>query len=126
MHPDSPLAQKEHITPKDLKDLPLILPHRQNVRSELASWFGEDFEKLNVLFTSNLPSNSAIMVHNKLAYAITVQGSLSFWDPEKIVCRPLYPPLTASCVLAWKRGQPFGAAAEKFIRYLKETLQAES
>ena len=126
MHPDSPLAQKEHITPKDLKDLPLILPHRQNVRSELAGWFGEDFEKLNVLFTSNLPSNSAIMVHNKLAYAILVQGSLSFWDPEKLVCRPLYPPLTATCVLAWKRGQPFGAAAEKFIQYLKETLQAEA
>ncbi len=126
MHPDSPLAQKEHITPKDLKDLPLILPHRQNVRSELAGWFGEDFEKLNVLFTSNLPSNSAVMVHNKLAYAILVQGSLSFWDPSKLVCRPLYPPLTATCVLAWKRGQPFGAAAEKFIQYLKETLQAES
>ena len=104
----------------------VILPHRQNVRSELAGWFGEDFEKLNVLFTSNLPSNSAIMVHNKLAYAILVQGSLAFWDPEKIVCRPLYPPLTATCVLAWKRGQPFGAAAEKFIQYLKETLQAES
>lgn len=123
MHPDSPLAKKEGITAEDLKDLPLILPHRQNVRSELANWFGEDFDKLNVLFTTNLPSSSALMVHDKLAYAILIQGSLSFWDQDKIVCRPLSPPLLATSVLAWKRGQPFGLAAEKFIQYLKQTLR---
>ena len=63
------------------------------------------------------------MVHDKLAYAILIQGSLSFWDQDKIVCRPLSPPLLATSVLAWKRGQPFGLAAEKFIQYLKQTLR---
>lgn len=126
MPPDSPLAKLDKIRPSDLRDLPLILPRRQNIKSELAGWFGRDFSKLNVLFTSNLPSSSSIMVYNKLAYAIIIQGSIAFWDKEKIVCRPLDPPLTATSVLAWKRRQPFSPAAAKFIDYARTILQAQS
>lgn len=125
MHPDSPLARLERITPKDLRGLPLILPRRLNIQSEVAGWFGDEFEKLNVLFVTNLPSNSSIMVHHKLAYAITIRGSISFWDPQKIVYRPLSPDLTTTSVLAWKRKQPYGLAAEKFIAYMKDHLQTE-
>lgn len=122
MHPDSPLANLKRITPKDLKGVALILPRRLNVRSELARWFGADFDKLNILLTSNLPSNSSIMVHHKLAYSIVVKGSISFWDKEKITYRPLSPELEATSVMAWKRHQPFALAAEKFIGYCKSTL----
>ena len=122
MHPDSPLANLDRITPKDLKGVPLILPRRLNVRSELARWFGADFDKLNILLTSNLPSNSSIVVHLKLAYSIVVKGSISFWDKEKITYRPLSPELEATSVMAWKRHQPFALAAEKFIGYCKSTL----
>lgn len=122
MHPDDLLAEKEVVTAEDLEKLPLILPHRVNVRSELANWFGDSYEKLNVLFKSNLPSNSLIMVHNRLAYALIVSGAMELWDKNKIICRPLYPELTATCALAWKRHQPFGRAAEKFIEYLKTSF----
>lgn len=116
MHPDAPLAKKESVTVEDLLDVPLILPHRLNVQSELASWFGDAYDKLNVLFTSNLPSNSSVMVHNRLACSLVICGSVSFWDKEKLIYRPLSPELKAHCAIAWKRQQPFGAAAEKFIR----------
>lgn len=125
MPPDSPLAELDAVSPKDLRGLPLILPHRLNVQSELARWFGDEFEKLNILFTSNLPSNSSIMVHYGLAYSIIVKGSISFWDPEKITYRPLSPDLSAPSILAWRRKQPFGLAAEKFIDYVKENLHVE-
>lgn len=122
MPPDSPLAELDAVSPKDLRGLPLILPNRLNVQSELARWFGDEFENLNILFTSNLSSNSSIMVHHELAYSIIVKGSISFWDPEKITYRPLAPDLVATSVLAWRRKQPFGLAAEKFIDYVKENL----
>lgn len=125
MPPDSPLAGLEAVSPKDLRGLPLILPNRLNVQSELARWFGDEFERLNVLFTSNLPSNSSVMVHSGLAYSIIIRGSVSFWDPEKITWRPLSPELLAPSVLAWRRKQPFSLAAEKFIDYAKESLRAE-
>lgn len=124
MHPDSPLAKLDRVTSNDLKDVPLILPRRLSVRSELARWFGKDFDKLDVLFTSNLPSNSSIMAHHKLAYSIVIKGSVSFWDKEKIVYRPLFPELLATSVIAWKRRQPFALAAEKFIEHCKATLPA--
>ena len=37
MRPDDPLAQKEVVHPEDLKDLPLILPRRQDVQTEITN-----------------------------------------------------------------------------------------
>lgn len=119
MPPDDPLAKKEAVTAKDLSLLPLILPRRTNVQSELASWFGNYYEKLNVVFTSNLSTNSAIMVNSGLAYSLVIEGSLPFWDQSKVTYRPLIPPLTTTSVLAWKRSQPFSLASTKFIDHIR-------
>ncbi len=119
MRPDSPLAEKKYVTAKDLSELPLIMPRRLKVQSELASWFGDYFDNLNILFTSNLNTNGAVMVNGGLAYSIVIKGTMSFWDQSKITYRPLYPPLTATSVLAWKRGQPFSLASTKFIEHIK-------
>ncbi|MFR2776389.1 MAG: LysR family transcriptional regulator [Anaerostipes sp.] len=119
MHPDAPLAKKDYVTAEDLAGVPLMMPHRLNVQSELASWFGDSYEKLNVIFKINLPANGSVMVYHRLAYALTVTGSIEFWDNDKLVYRPLFPELTATSALAWKRHQPFGRAVEKFIEYLK-------
>jgi Transcriptional regulator len=124
MCPDAPLAQKDSITAADLSNQPLILPRRMNVRSELASWFGDYYEKLNVIFTSNLSTNSAVMVNDGLAYSLVIEG-VAYWDPSKITYRPLSPPLTATSVLAWKRGQPFSLAATKFINHIKCLLSMD-
>ena len=119
MRPDCPLAQKEYVTAKDLSELPLIMPRRIKVQSELASWFGDYYDSLNVLFTSNLNTNAAVMVSRGLGYSIVIEGMMPFWDQSKITYRPLYPSLTATSVLAWKRGQPFSLATTKFIKHIK-------
>lgn len=119
MRPDDPLAVRESITAKELSAVPLILPRRMRVQSELASWFGDYYENLDVVFTSNLNTNGAIMVERGLAYSIVVEGAVCFWDPAKITYRPLMPSLTATSVLAWKRGQPFSPAATRFIEFSK-------
>ncbi|MDD5882501.1 MAG: LysR family transcriptional regulator [Firmicutes bacterium] len=126
MRPDSPLAQKDAVTAEDLRELPLLLPRRLNVRSELASWFGDSFEKLNVVCTGNLPSNSSVLVHHGLVYGVGIEGSLSFWDKEKLVCRPLSPELMATSVFAWKRQQPFAPAAARFIQHIKRAYRDET
>lgn len=119
MRSDDELAKKQSVTAKDLSKLPMILPRRLNVQSELASWFGDYYANLNVLFTSNLNTNGAVMVRNGLGYSVVIEGSVPFWDQTKITYRPLSPKLTATCVLAWKRQQPFSLAATKFIEYAK-------
>ena len=49
LRPDDPLAEKSAVTAEDLAALPLILPRRMGVQNELASWFGDCYEKLNVV-----------------------------------------------------------------------------
>lgn len=119
MRSDDPLAARETITAKDLSELPLILPRRMNVQNELASWFGSYYDRLNVVFTSNLSTNSSIMVNSGLAYSLVIEGAVPFLDHSKVTYRPLDPPLTATSVLAWKRGQPFSLATTKFIQHIQ-------
>lgn len=119
MKPDCGLAKKEYVTPEDLAELPLVLPRRMRIQSELAGWFGDYFDRLNVRFTSNLNTNGAIMVEKGLAYSVVIEGALPFWDRSKIACRPLNPPLMGTTVFAWRRGKPFSLAAEKFIEHVK-------
>ena len=119
MRPDDPLAGKETVSAKDLENRPLILPRRTNVQNELSNWLGDSFQEKQVLFTSNLATNSALMVQRGLAYSIVIEGSIPFWDKEKIASRPLRPKLMANSVLAWKKQQPFSLATTKFIEHMK-------
>jgi len=119
MRPDDPLARKESVSAKDLANVPLILPRRTNVQNELSNWLGDSFQEKQVLFTSNLATNSALMVQKGLACSLVIEGAVPFWDKKKIVYRPLYPELTSSSVFAWKRQQPFSLAAAKFIENMK-------
>lgn len=119
MRPDAPLAAKEAVSAMDLENIPLILPRRTNVQNELTNWLGVSFQDSQVVFTSNLTTNAALMVQRGLGYAVVVEGSVPFWDRDKIACRPLSPELKANSVLAWKKQQPFSPAATKFIEHMK-------
>lgn len=119
MPPNDPLTEKKAVSASDLKDLPIILPRRLNVQNELANWFGEFFQELRILFTSNLSTNGAIMVRKGLGYSVVIEGAVPFWDKNEITYRPLYPELSSNSVFAWKKYQPFSIAATKFIEHIK-------
>lgn len=119
----SPLAKQQYVTAKELVDVPVIMPGRQKVYDEVASWFGDDYEKLHIVGASNLSTNAALMVRAGMGYALIVEGGLPLLGEEEICMRPLEPKLTATSVLAWKRSQPFSAAVNCFIEYFKSSLQ---
>ena len=100
MRPDDPLAEKSYITKEDLLPLPLILPERSGVQSELANWFGKDFAKLNIAFTSNLGTNAAILAMQGLGYPISIEGAGRYWRSDLLVQKKLYPEITAGTVIA--------------------------
>ncbi|WP_371371148.1 LysR family transcriptional regulator [Sporomusa aerivorans] len=119
MPPDDELAKKDYVTAEDLKNLPMIITRRTSLRNELASWFGDYFKSLNIVFSHSMSTNAAIMVRNGLGYALVIEGAIPFWDKSKICYKPLYPEITATTVLAWKRQQPFSLATTEFIRHVK-------
>ena len=98
--PDDPLAEKEYITKEDLIDLPLILPERLTVQSELANWFGKDFNRLNIAFTSNLGTNAGVMALYGLGYPVSVEGA-GRYNPNALlvsVCAPFTLPTVIAIV----------------------------
>ena len=122
MRNDSHLAEKETIAPIDLKDLPLCLVRRPSIKNELASWFGNIYDDLNVHFTSNLTTNAATLVRAGMTYAMVLEGLLPNMYMKDICYRPLSPSLTATSVLAWKRNNPQNLAVSKFIEHIRNTI----
>lgn len=112
---DDPLAVKDVITKKDLIGLPLILPERTNIQSELANWFGRDFSRLNVAFTSNLGTNAGVMAIHGLGYPVSVEGAVRYWNRELLVQKRLSPEIKTGTVIAWRRNIPYSPVVSRFI-----------
>lgn len=121
---DNPLCKKDYITADDIKVLPLILPKRLGVQGVLRNWFGDEFSNLHIIASCNLVANSARLVMEGIGSAITIEGSVDMYHNPQLCFRPLYPELSNTSVLVWKKYQPFGKAASKFIEYLKYALKA--
>lgn len=115
MRPDDPLAEKEFIKKEDLIGKPLILPERLNVQSELANWFGNDYSKLQIAFTSNLGTNAGVMAVNGLGYPISIEGAVKYWREDVLVQRRIFPEITTNTVIAWRRNIPYSLSVSKMI-----------
>lgn len=126
MRPDDPLAAQEGVTAADLARRELIMPLREAVKNELASWFGELYPSLRIRYTSNISTNAAILAQKGFGILVVIAGSLPFLDASKLVMRPLSPALCSSSILAWKRGVPLSRAAEGFIEYARCSLGMET
>ena len=118
LRPNDPLAEKKFFTKKDLIHLPLIIPERTNVQSELANWFGKDFAKLQIVCTSNLGTNAGVMALHGVGYPISVEGATKYWRDDLLIQRPLHPEIKTCTVIAWRRDIPYAVAVNKFIEEL--------
>jgi len=128
MRKDSPLAFKDTIQAMDLLNVPLICS-RQAMKqtfskNEFADWFGEDFDKLNVVTTYNLAYNAAIMVKEGIGYAITLDKIVNTSSDSNLCFRPLEPRLESGLNIVWKKHQIFSAAADKFLKEIQEKFSS--
>lgn len=124
MRKDSPLAQKEAILKEDLLDVPLICSRQaisqERSQNEFIDWFGEDFEKLDIVTTFNLVYNAAIMVEAGIGYAVTIDKIANTSESSNLCFRPLKPRLDSGLNIVWKKYQVFSSAAEVFLERLRQ------
>ncbi|EHS57471.1 LysR family transcriptional regulator [Paenibacillus sp. Aloe-11] len=123
MRKDSPLAFKDTIQTTDLINVPLICS-RQAMKqtfskNEFADWFGEDFDKLNVVTTYNLAYNAAIMVEEGIGYALTLDKIVNTSSDSNLCFKPLKPRLESGLNIVWKKHQVFSAAADLFLKEIQ-------
>nr|WP_106788544.1 LysR family transcriptional regulator [Massilistercora timonensis] len=119
MPKDSPLAAKKAIYKKDLLDLPLICSRQAIARhisgNAFSDWFGEDFERLNIVGTFNLIYNAALLVEAGAGYAISLDGLTDTSRDSALCFRPLSPRLESRLAIVWKKDQVFSPAAQLFL-----------
>lgn len=126
MRKDSPLAEKETICKEDLIGIPLICSRQaisqERSKNEFTQWFGEDFDKLDIVTTFNLVYNAAIMVDAGLGYAVTIDKIANTSENSTLCFRPLEPKLDSGLNIIWKKYQVFSSAAELFLERLRDSF----
>jgi DNA-binding transcriptional LysR family regulator len=121
MRKDSPLAQKEVITPADLQGVPLLASSRRhnNFLPEFAAWLGTDAEKLDIVATFNLLYNASLMVESGLGYAVCINNLANTSAESPLRFRPLYPEIQSRLVLVWKKYQLLSKAEQVFLERVR-------
>lgn len=126
MRKDSPLAEKKTIRKEDLLGVPLICSRQaiseERNKNEFVQWFGEDFDRLDIVTTFNLVYNAAIMVDSGLGYAVTIDKIANTSENSSLCFRPLEPRLDSGLNVIWKKYQVFSSAAELFLERLRESF----
>jgi len=116
MEEDNELANREFIRKEDLTQMPLLMPWRESVRHELAGWFGEDYDQLDIVCRYNMILNAANMVRHHVGSALTFDFDVHF-DGLRFV--PLAPSLETGAVLVWKKNQMSSGVVNRFIDFVR-------
>ncbi len=122
MRRDSPLAQKEAISPADLWDQPLIISHQRSDDRRLAQWMQRDLSQLHIVATYNLVFNASLLVDEGLGYALCFDKLINTRG-SSLCFRPFAPRLESTAYIIWKKYQVFSKAATAFLSCLKQLTE---
>lgn len=125
MRRDSPLADKNSISPKELWDKPLIVSHQKGDNHYLSRWLQREESELNIVATYNLIFNASLLVDEGLGYALCYDKLINT-EGSNLCFRPCSPQLEARGFIVWKKYQVFSKAANVFLQYLREALENEN
>lgn len=114
---DSFLAKKSAVRAEDLLGVPVLLARRDSVRNELANWFGDVYDRLNVAATYNLLYNAAVAAESFDGAVLCMEQDSR---NDRLLFLPLEPKLETGAVLVWKKSQFFTPVMTAFAAYLRE------
>ena len=114
------LARKERIRAEDLIGVPLMMPRRILLKNELTNWFGELYEKMDVVLDFNIGFNTAELVRGGLGAAMSFIREME--EHAGLCCRPLEPELHSGSIIGWKKGQHLAPVMEEFVAMVKECV----
>lgn len=111
-----PLAQREVISVEEISAYPLILPLRENVRTEILNWIGKEERELQIPLYYTLLSNAVLMVDAGMGCAFCLDGALAIHSSPSLRFVPIVPEHTTLSVLLWKKNQLFTPVTSLFIQ----------
>lgn len=116
---DSLLALKDKVKLEDIMYVPLLASRQMSPKysrdSGFLDWFGDKFEKLNIVGTYNLVYNATVMVRAGIGAAVTLDKLANTSQDSDLCFRPLSPRLESGLDIVWKKNQVFSPAAKLFL-----------
>ncbi len=125
MKKDCALAKKDHIDSKELLNIPLICSKQSLDNNDFFKWFGEDYDKLNIVATYNLLYNASLYVEEGFGYALAFDKLINLTDDSILCFKPIIPNIQANLVVIWKKYQVFSKATQKFLDELQKEINIE-
>lgn len=122
MHKSHPLAQREHITPADLKNVPVFQSRHSLPRGPLAEWC-KPIGNIEVVGTYNLLNNAVFAAQKQLGCVLCIDKLINTAGTD-LVFRTLYPAVEIELDVVWKKYQMFSKAEQLFLKFLKERILA--
>ena len=122
MPKDSPLAEKESVSPEDLWDQPLLISQQETEGGRISRWMKRRLSELDITMTYNLLFNASLLVEEGLGYAICFDRIINTSGDSKLCFRPLTPKIEVEMYMIWKKYQVFSKPAEKFLLMMQENL----
>ena len=119
---DSPLAEKEYITPQDLKGKALITSDQAFARGMLAEWFKMPAEEVQVSATYNLLYVGSQLAEEGAGYALGLEGIINT-EGTGLCFKRLEPPVYNRADVIWKKYSVFSRPAEAFLAELKNQCE---
>ena len=92
---------------------------REAVRNEIASWFGDYYDELNIAATYNLGINAVAMVRQGVGAALGFDLGAFY---EDVCFIPMKPMRETGSVVVWKKNQALPDAAKMFIEHIKNAV----
>lgn len=120
---DSPLSEKESISPEDLKGMSIVTATGDFNQSRIGKWLGGCREQVEIAATANLPYNEAVLAKEHIGVMLSINLNCTY---ENLRFIPLRPVLEVSTALAWKKEQIFSATASAFIDFASQYLKGIS
>lgn len=120
-----PLANKAHITPKDLQGYPIIISKHTANSDNFRDWC-TDPQKLNIVATFNLPDNFQYLV-KKGPYCLLVYKDLvPISNDSDLRFVPLQPKIIDHNRLIWSSRVQLSNIANLFLKLMRNSIKKEN
>ena len=120
MRKDSPLADRDSITFKEISDLPLIVPSQSYSSNRMTSFYADNLPSPKIVASYNLIYNAGLMVEAGIGYALCIDELINTEGSHPLTFVPLTPEVHSDVYLFTKKYQVFSKATKLFLDRLQE------
>ena len=113
------IAEKEKITPEDLKGVPIITSAQSKEQDVFRVWAGSLIDQYNFIGQYNLIFNARLLAETGACLALTYKNLINITGTG-LVFRPLTPTVTDQNNLIWNKNRQLSNVAQFFLNRLKE------